>query len=149
MCQALRSPAHSSARAQAYGGDELLRDLQKLFNASWKHPAADLRPDIARVVESWKVRQMDAKGIAAGSDGAETLQQLATSLQEVGCRKVGSGVYGAVLGSSDFAKLRPDIEDAWRSQLSRDGSAGPTSSPPPSQPSVAQAGCLQSNSRCK
>ena len=85
---------------------------------------------------------MDAKGIAAGSDGAETLQQLATSLQEVVCRKVGSGVDGAVLGSSDFAKLRPDIEDVWRSLLNSDHSAGPTSALPPSQPSVAQAGWI-------
>ena len=124
---------------KAYGGDELLADLQKLFNDSWRHPSSDLRPDIARICEGWKMKQMEAKSMPSGPDGAKVLEQLSASLQQVVSHKGSSGLDGAVLGTSDFASMRPSIEEAWRQQLNREG--GPPASPP-SQPSVAQAGGL-------
>ena len=118
---------------EAYGGDELLNDLQKLFNDSWRYPEADLRPDIARICEGWQMKQMEAKSMPSGSDGAEVLEKLSASLQHVVNLNGGSGLDGAVLGTSDFARLRPAIEEAWRQQLN-------PLLQPSLQPSVAQAG---------
>ena len=134
-----RTLQFETVRFQAYGGDELLADLQKLFNDSWRHPSSDLRPDIARICEGWKMKQMEAKSMPSGSDGAKVLEQLSASLQQVVSHKGSSGLDGAVLGTSDFGSMRPSIEEAWRQQLNREG--GPPASPP-SQPSVAQAGGL-------
>ena len=121
---------------KAYGGDELLNDLQKLFNDSWRYPEADLRPDIARICEGWQMKQMEAKSMPSGSDGAEVLEKLSALLQHVVNLNGGSGLDGAVLGTSDFARLRPAIEEAWRQQLN-------PLLQPSLQPSVAQAGACQ------
>ena len=121
---------------KAYGGDELLNDLQKLFNDSWRYPEADLRPDIARICEGWQMKQMEAKSMPSGSDGAEVLEKLSASLQHVVNLNGGSGLNGAVLGTSDFARLRPAIEEAWRQQLN-------PLLQPSLPPSVAQAGACQ------
>ena len=124
---------------QAYGGDDLLNDLQKLFDDSWRHPEADLRPEIARICESWKMKQMEAKNLSLVSDGANVLEQLSASLQHVVSQKGSSGLDGAVLGTGDFARMRPAIEEAWRQQLEREDNTRQSATLPPVQPSVAQA----------
>ena len=124
---------------KAYGGDDLLNDLQKLFDDSWRHPEADLRPDIARICESWKRKQMEAKNLSLASDGANVLEQLSASLQHVVSQKGSSGLDGAVLGTGDFARMRPAIEEAWRQQLEREDNTRQSATLPPVQPSVAQA----------
>ena len=133
---------HSCLR-KAYGGDALLNDLQKLFNDSWRHPDADLRPDIARISESWKMKQMEVKSLPSGSDEAQVLEKLSASLQQVVSLKGGSGLDGAVLGSSDFTRLRPAIEEAWRQQLSGEASQHQAVQQRPSQASVAQAASFE------
>jgi len=137
--QSATLPPVQPSVAQAYGGDDLLNDLQKLFDDSWRHPEADLRPEIARICESWKRKQMEAKNLSLVSDGANVLEQLSASLQHVVSQKGSSGLDGAVLGTGDFARMRPAIEEAWRQQLEREDNTRPSATLPPVQPSVAQA----------
>jgi len=112
---------HSRSQAVA-DGEQLLRELEDLFKGSWARPGANLMSDVSQSCTDWKARQLAARGVGEDSELAAWLQKLLDSLQGV------LQLEGEASGS-DFIRLRPQIQGAWRQHLAeangQDSSASP------------------------
>ncbi|CAE8594152.1 unnamed protein product, partial [Polarella glacialis] len=89
-------------------GDELLHDLEELFESSKAQTGKDLRPELGSIVDGWRKRQLASTG---GVDDItpSLISGMAESAQDVVLRHAGAG--------SNFSQLKPHIEDGWRQRM--------------------------------
>ncbi|CAE8598981.1 unnamed protein product, partial [Polarella glacialis] len=89
-------------------GDELLHDLEQLFESSKAQTGKDLRPELGSILDGWRKRQLASTG---GVDDitASLISGMAESAQDVVLRHAGAG--------SNFSQLKPHIEDGWRQRM--------------------------------
>ncbi|CAJ1420240.1 unnamed protein product [Effrenium voratum] len=84
-------------------GEELLKELESIFNGSWARPWDDLGPDIEAQITGWQQKQPEAH------PAAKMYQDFAILVQSTVARSVD----GASHLRGDFQTLKAQIQESW------------------------------------